>query len=185
MEIFFCVFVDRTHNLGVCEKEEITSYSSVTGSDFLNQILYFGGWGNEEGVWCVISGLESLLSNSPSCFLLLPPAAFQGWLSITLTFLFAYSVTSQLLYIYLCPTNTFKLLPYNQRSDLTPLCFFYIFQLFLSVGGFQWINFPHCCLPILLLCSLLLNCPYKPQRLAAGNMRDSMLGFHVYSSCQW
>ena len=40
------------------------------------------------------------------------------------------------------------------------------------MGGFYWINFPHCYLPILLLCSLLLNCPYKPQRLAAGNMRQ-------------
>ena len=76
------------------------------------------------------------VQTSLSCFLSPPPATFQGWLSITLTFLFACSVNSQLLYIYLCPTNTFEFVPYSQRSDLTPLCFFYIFYLFLSADGF-------------------------------------------------
>ena len=41
---------------GICEKEQIASYSSVTRSEFFffTQVLYFGGWGNEQGVWCVI-----------------------------------------------------------------------------------------------------------------------------------
>ena len=56
---------------GVCEKEQIASYSSVTRSDlvfFFTQVLYFGGWGNEEGAWCVISYFDSLCPNFPVLF---------------------------------------------------------------------------------------------------------------------
>ena len=101
---------------GVCEKEQIAFYSSVTRSDlffFLLKyyILEVGAMRKGRGVSFPILILS--VQTSLSCFLSPPPATFQGWLSITLTFLFACSVNSQLLYIYLCPTNTFEFVPYS------------------------------------------------------------------------
>lgn len=163
METFFCIFRTELCSLGHLQKEQIASYSSVTRKEFfLTQVLYFGGWGNEEGCG-VIPILILFCPNFPPCLLQPPAAAFQGWLSITLTFLLP-TVLLQLLYIR--PHN-------SQRSDLIPLCFF--------CGWFLLINFPHCYLPIsLLLCSLLLV-PIQATKACSRNTQRQYTGISCLS----
>lgn len=122
-----------------------------------------GKWGR--GVVCPLIFWFSSVQTSPSCFLFPPPDTFQGWLSITLTFFFAYSVTTQLLF-----THVSHILLSPSPAVRALACHHYTFSVFSQPFsfcwfGFYWIYFPPTAIsPFYFFCVVFAELPIQPPK---------------------